>query len=336
MRLHTLCAKMLPYMDKELVRECGQRHLCYWREGPRFFKNMRDMVLLRKKSTVALRKYGRQTKLLVFLEWQKEIKRKRASREARKEERAAARLVAKQRAVALATARAQGQKFLIAQLEAEQATADKAAQLKSFARRERLQAAGRSSAVIEEDNLESDHSSDDDDELGEIAEERAAEAREAELVAKAAAAVASPHKASSSSLLQAFSSEKKEEPPAKPLLRHGIAQTVLFDLPCLFICLLVVSTSFSLALLTISTSSSIFCIFYLNFRPNFVRRACCGVRRRNSQPSPWWARFSTTTARRGPNNSSAFTTLWPRYLTMVNNVLLIQSFCCLLVSLTLK
>jgi len=225
-RLHTLCAKMLPYMDKELVRECGQRHLCYWREGPRFFKNMRDMVLLRKKSTVALRKYGRQTRLLVFLEWHKEIKRKMASREARKQERAAARLVAKQRAVALATARAQGQKFLIAQLEAEQTTADKAAQLKSFARRERLQAAGRSSNVNDDDKIESDHSSDDDDELGEIAEEREAEAREAELLAKAAAAAASPHNKSASALLQAFSSETKVEPPAKPLLLHGIAQTV--------------------------------------------------------------------------------------------------------------
>jgi hypothetical protein len=217
LRLHALCATLLPHMDKELVRECGQRHLCYWRDGPRFFKAMRGMVELRKKSTVAWRFFARTVQLAVLQAWAVAARRSKAGRDARRRERAAARRVTKQRAQALAWAVAQGHAALQKQLEGEQADADKVAQLKGFARRERLQASGRSSTphAAQED----DHSSDDDDEAGEIAEERAEEearelaAGDVAAAARAAAAAAAAH-------------ARGKPAPSILLLLHDVGQTV--------------------------------------------------------------------------------------------------------------
>ena len=75
-------------MDKELLRECGQRHLSFWREGPRFFRTMRERVSSRKKKAGALR-FAARNYLHTYCEaWRVAARVKRQAREARRRERA--------------------------------------------------------------------------------------------------------------------------------------------------------------------------------------------------------------------------------------------------------
>lgn len=92
-------------MEKELIRECGQRHMMFWREGPKFFNVMKEKITARRKKAQALRIAARYLLVKTYDAWRHTSKRIKEERVVRRREREMERKVSAQRSQALVWAR---------------------------------------------------------------------------------------------------------------------------------------------------------------------------------------------------------------------------------------
>jgi len=138
-------------MDRELLRECGQRHMMFWRDGPKFFNVMRERVIARRKKAQALRIAARSLLVKTMDAWRNTSKLIKEERLVRRREREMETKVAAQRAQALAWAKSTNNESLVKSLTAEEEAAKMAKLMRETAKRDRMEELGLSDSSDDDD-----------------------------------------------------------------------------------------------------------------------------------------------------------------------------------------